>query len=1053
MKQGCKDINYTLGLDLGISSIGWAVIEMRVDEQKLKPYRMLDAGVRLFDKPENPKNGDAINKKRREARSVRRNLRRKKYRILLLKELFADLNWYTQENGTSTSDPYEIRARALDQKVTNQELAIALLHIAKRRGFKSNRKEENDKDGGKYKESIAHNLNLMNDKKYRTYGEMFYKDELFAIRKRNRDGDYKSMTTRDGLKAEVELLLDKQVSFGNTSIDNTLKERILDLIFYQKHYASGDFVKKMVGYCQYEDGQLRAPINSYTFELFRVYQNLNNIRLVDIGNSNYIERKLSESEKGFIVELVHQKAKLNYSDIRNALKLDESSRFKDINYTLDGEKSIKEIETKRKFNALDSYHQIRLALKNLDPKKWNSLKQNTYILDQISEVLTYYKSEQDIREQLYKIEKLDEEIINLLIEKISFSKVGHLSLAALRKVLPRIIAGEEYIHVISDLYPNSSTSKDFLKLPPIDQAEVRNPVVLRALSQARKVVNAVVDRYGSPTFVNVEIARDVGKDFQTRRNIEKIQKSNQDRNDSIVEQIKELGISDPSGTDIMKLKLWKEQGDKCILSLKPINPEIVFSNATQIDHAVPYSRSLDDSYYNKILVLTDENQKKRNQTPYEYLGGASNSSRWREYSSYVSDLPISIRKKQKLLSKSIPEDEYEVLKTFINRDLNDTRYISRFFKNYLEANLRFKETDSKRKVYVFNGRFTSTLRKFYGLNKDRDENHRHHAIDAVLIGLSDQSMLQKTASFFKSKERYDSPEKNLKLSEPWPEFYDDLKFRVLTDEVQNVHENSILKEQYSDIETIVPMFISRASEKKVAGAAHAETVYSSKEIKSGYIVKRKSLQDISYSDLDNFYGNDPLLVEALRERLKEFDGDPKKAFEEDFCKPSVTGKPNVVKKIKVKEKASGLVLLNGGKGVAKNDDMVRVDIFEKDRKYYAIPIYVADTVKPELPSKAIKAHKDEEEWDVVDDSYDFKFSLYPNDYVVAKRGEMKWEGYYASTHRGTGSINLRTHDRQEERSVGIKTCDSIEKYYISVLGDKYKVKEEKRVGFQKFSNK
>lgn len=128
--------------------------------------------------------------------------------------------------------------------------------------------------------------------------------------------------------------------------------------------------------------------------------------------------------------------------------------------------------------------------------------------------------------------------------------------------------------------------------------------------------------------------------------------------------------------------------------------------------------------------------------------------------------------------------------------------------------------------------------------------------------------------------------------------------------------------------------------------------------------------------------------------------------------------------------------------------MVRVDVFEKDKKYYLVPIYVSDFVKKSLPNKAIVQNKNESEWIEMTEDYNFRFSLYPNDLVKIKRkNEKEMYLYYNSTHRGTGAINTITvNGERKVDGIGVKSLEIFEKYQVDILGNINKVKKERREG-------
>ncbi|MCL2103392.1 MAG: hypothetical protein FWH25_05080, partial [Syntrophorhabdaceae bacterium] len=136
-------MRYTLGLDIGITSVGWCVVDER------EKRRIVDLGTRTFPVAENPKDGSSLALPRRIARGSLRRLRRRKERLenirLLLVEhgLISDIGALKDLLADSrAADPYELRAAGLDRMLSPEEWCRILLHIAKRRGFKSNRKSD-----------------------------------------------------------------------------------------------------------------------------------------------------------------------------------------------------------------------------------------------------------------------------------------------------------------------------------------------------------------------------------------------------------------------------------------------------------------------------------------------------------------------------------------------------------------------------------------------------------------------------------------------------------------------------------------------------------------------------------------------------------------------------------------------------------------------------------------------------------------------------------------------------------------------------------------------
>jgi CRISPR-associated endonuclease Csn1 len=226
--------------------------------------------------------------------------------------------------------------------------------------------------------------------------------------------------------------------------------------------------------------------------------------------------------------------------------------------------------------------------------------------------------------------------------------------------------------------------------------------------------------------------------------------------------------------------------------------------------------------------------------------------------------------------------------------------------------------------------------------------------------------------------------------------------------------------------------------------------------------KNVRLVDLTPKLLDSMVGRerDRRLHDALCAQLTKFDGDAAKAFAEPFYKPTRSGhEAPRVRSIRVyDEPSSGGTEVRGG--FADNGMMVRTDVFERDGKYYLVPIYLKDTVADKLPNKAIIAYRPDTQWREMDDSYSFAFSLCLNDPIrlVRKSGGALFalSGYYKGTNRAIGGISIDAHDSSwQKQSQGVaQNVVAFEKYQVDLLGrSTHLVKREKRRGFSNGGDK
>ena len=1081
-------LHYSLGLDIGISSVGWAVVDLDPNNRSI-----IDLGVRCFNVAEVAKTKEPLAKARREARGARRRIRRLSGRKANIKLLFVDFGLVNEkdidniyETAHGKASPWELRTKALDEVLTGEELARSLFHIARRRGFKSNRKnEEKSGDDGKVLEAVSTNRVYMEENGYRTAGEMLYKDDKYQEKKRNSNDNYINSIDRIMLLEEVEKIFKMQRKLGSSIAGEKLEEEYIAEFTEQKHYASGGYLEK-IGYCTFEPTENRAARSSFSAAYFRLLQEINNIRYFEGSN----EKKLEGDVRQAVIDKALSVGDFTYHQLRAFLKKEvgfsEETRFKNVQYNKDVEGYIIDVEKaekQRKISDFKEFHKMKKVF--LEENVWESIKDDIELLDDIAFILSAYRTDEDIEKEIKKkYPSLSADIVEVITKLPTSSKFVHLSALALRKITPFLEEGMRYDEACaeagynhSQLFIDGEKSK---KLPVLKNDELYvSPVAFRALTQARKVLNAVIDKYGSPVYVNIELARDMSKSADERREEERKQAANlaakDQAKDLFREELRKNGLPDvldPTPLEVLKLRLYKQQNGKCVYSGEPL--DLGRLSDYQIDHIIPYSRSFNDSFANKVLVLARENQHKKNRTPFEYFG--HDKDRWAEFESLVLTINDH-RKRRNLLIENFDEREQEMTEA----NLNDTRNICKKFAEEVRNKLKFAEytrlnkktgetSEVKIHVRTINGALTSMMRGVWGLSKNRDENDLHHAMDAAVVACINESDIQRMSRFYKQKESYEkfteeeeivdestgeiislirADGKRKQFLAPWDNFRSELLAKIYTPYGEEGH-----------------ITISRMPQRGVTGALHKDTIRSARIYdETGLVISRKPLSDLKldqFKVLDNLQDydeqqtglvdpkNNVKLYTALKSRLLEFNGDAKKAFATPIHKPRIDGTAGpMVKTIKIAEKSSGILL---NRGFAENGSMVRVDVFRKDSKYYAVPVYTSDT---ELPMKAIAINKPEKDWTRIDETFEFLHTFYPYDLIkiIDKKGEEIF-GYYRSTHRGVATFNIsNTNDNDLMTVVSYSGAKSIEKYDIDVLGNYYKVKGEKRRELEKRSNK
>lgn len=1074
---------YGIGLDIGVASIGWATVAL---DEKAQPCGFIRLGSRVFKSAEHPQTGESLAAPRREARSMRRRLRRKALRKQDFYQLLEKNHLPGKEElsqlfaAGSLEDIYALRTRALDEAVTPQEFARILLHLMQRRGFKSNRRADKSKEDGALLQAVTQNRLRMQENGYRTVGEMLYKDQLFAACKRNKGENYLSTVSREEIANEAQLLFAAQREKGQAWATPELEAEYLSILLRQRSFDQGPggnspyrggWIEK-IGPCTLLPEEKRAFKNTYSFERFTLLQKINHIRVQESGQT----RALSDKERQKVIDLAYRVETVPYARIRKELKWPQEIRFTDVRYDVDA--APETAEKKYKLPVMKGYHALRKALGTQQPE--------LPLWDDIITILASHRDE-DVRKKLLEEKGLTAEQIEAVLG-LDFSGVGHISLKACQMLEPWLMQGLVYDKACEQAGLNfhghgntEKTSKLPASAPELE--DITSPAVRRAVSQTIKLINAIIREMGqSPVWIHIELARELSRTFEERLKDRKSMEDNAKQNERLMQEIRDTFHKlNPTGQDLIKYRLWKEQDGICAYSQQSIAAERLFEPGyAEVDHIVPYSISFDDSRSNKVLVMAAENRQKGNRLPLQYLQG----ERREKFIVWTKSQVRNYRKQKNLLRETLSDEEQNGFK---QRNLQDTQYMARFLLNYIRDHLAFADHPAagKQRVMALAGAVTSHLRKRWGLTKVRADGDLHHALDAAVIACATQGMVQQISGYYHriEGEYQQSPDGTYSVHSrtgehfpaPWPHFRDELIQRLSQEPQQNLMQWNPVFYSNFDVESIRPVFVSRMPQHKVTGAAHKETIKSPKALQDGFLIVKHPLTDLKLNkktgEIEGYYqpSSDKLLYEALRARLLEFDGDGKKAFTEPFYKPKADGTPGpLVRKVKLYEKASLCVPVHGGNGAADNDSMVRVDVFfVPGDGYYMVPIYVSDTKKKELPNRAVVAAKKYAEWKVMENK-DFIFSLYPDDLIeVEHKKELvfsiankestlppKWEtskilAYYVSFDISTGAIKISSNDNAYIlRGLGIKTLLSLRKYEVDILGNLREVSKEQRQSFR-----
>ena len=765
-------------------------------------------------------------------------------------------------------NPYELRQRALNETLSLEEIGRILYHLIQRRGFLSNSRKGGNDDGtifkGNPKEGkigITETQESIQDKTLGSYLFEIYpkenqpfQDGLERIRNR--------YTTRKMYVDEFELIWQKQSQF-HSNLNEELKTlfggRKLDgyaadgILFHQRPLRSQ---KHLVGNCTFEPSKTKCPISAIPFEQFRVWQWVNTVE--------YNGKKISQDEKEKIADFLYANEKPDFKKIRKVIGK-ESAEFK-FNYKDDdrivGTHTISNLSNKKYFGKKwfefsekeqeDIWHVLyffdsKSNLKEYAIKNWNFTEEQAEAISKfnvkdgyaslsrkaISNILPFFKLgfTYDVSVVLGGIknvfgadwEKLSDEKRNFLIDNVegivrSKTKGGFID------IIKDILRNDYNIsdHQLRRLYHHSATidvTELVEKLPLGKDADkeiqqIKNPIVITALFELRKLVNELIDEHGKIDEIKVEMARDLKISKSQRSKIRKEQNRLERENDRV--KLEVLKYTNLSHDNILKFKLWEECKRTCPYTGLSIPINELFTNKWQIEHIHPWSKSLNDSFSNKTLCLGTENIKKGNKTPFEFYGNdEANWSAIKERAlklfSFTKQYPDSYNKFKRFVKQSFDDD-------FSSRQLNDTRYISKEAKNYLSKICK--------NVMVSPGQATSNLRQKWGLNHIlNDENaktredHRHHAIDALVMACTKLSYVQELSKWNRYNRNYDLKQFPL----PWENFNFDAEKAV---EKILVSHKRVAKDITSRTKTVEKNGKKHTNLGVAArGQLHKETVY------------------------------------------------------------------------------------------------------------------------------------------------------------------------------------------------------------------------------------
>lgn len=859
--------------DIGTNTLGWAVYVL---DAQGRPCELADCGVRLFSDGRNPKDGTSLAMMRRTPRAARRRrdrfIQRRTWLMALLVRHGLMPSDEAARKGLEGLDVYAIRGRALDDRLEPHEIGRALFHMNQRRGYRSNRiadAKADEKDAGLIKGGETELKARLAEEGHETLGQ-FYAARQAAGKVRDRlpvrvrpsgegkDKAYAFYPQRDMVEYEFDRIWEAQrvhhpdlmteearLAIKGSAVvsDDAWKRMTKDerasakgAIFYQRPLQVPIIAK-----CTFPPHQeTRLSAAHPVAQRFRIYQELANIKITE-GLER--PRGLTLEERDLLAEQMLVGTNLKVGKIRKLLDLPGAAK---INFEradreeLKGDASAARLGGNKgalqtlwpKLSEAQRAETIEMLLTEADMptlKGW-MVSEVGATAEQADDAAKFRPPEGHIRLGITAARRVVEQLkigdpeTGLVITYDEACKRAGYHHSDMR-------TGEVY-----DRLPDYRTAMERHTVggtgnpdDPEDKrlGRVPNPTVHIGLSQLRRVMNALIDRHGPPTEVVLELARELKQTKDDKDKAQKLNRENQRKNEQRTKDLEDAGyVASPS--NLRLYRLWEDLGPlprTCTYTGKTIAFADVFSDRIEIEHILPFSRTLDDSMANKTITFRDINRGKRNQTPEEAFSGP-------DYEAMQQRADALPRNKAWRFKTGAMEKYNKEERGFLDRQLNETRYLSRLAREYIAPLVNHEE--GKNHIWVVTGQLTAMLRARWGLNfsnaKDRN-NHRHHAIDAATIGVIDRGLLNEMARRAGTKAEGDRVEEITKDVPQPPGF---------------VAANRIFRDNVR--ERVFALIVSHKAEHGTGGALHEDTAYGLVDPargEDGNLVYRKAIDGLT----------------------------------------------------------------------------------------------------------------------------------------------------------------------------------------------------------------
>ncbi len=850
-----------LSLDLGITSIGYSIL----DEMKNDRYSLIDYGVSMFDKATD-KDGNSKKLLHSASASTTKlyNLRkdRKKNLAKLFEEFgFGEKDYFLyQEKQNIYKNKWELRAKKVfEEKLKIEELFTILYTLAKHRGYKSldsddlleelcselnitideKKPTKADKEKGQIKKALLA-IEELRVNSIKTVAQIIYELELKKENPTFRNHDnYKYMIRREYIDKEIEKIINSQVKFGlfNDGFDSVdFIQKIKDIITWQNP-STNDM--SLFGNCEYYPEEKVAHQYSIISDIFKMYQSVSNITFNTKPTIKITKEQIKLIADEFFMKIKKGKniPDIKYKDIRKVLKLSDDIKI----FNKEDEKL-----TITKFHFLSSLTKIdnKFIIDALE-------QENGYeILKDIFKVLQFSKDPKAIYEELK--DKLDDKTIINLIKNKSGNSLN-ISAEAMIKFIPYFEQEMTTDEIKEKLSLNRSEDysefKKGIKYLSIKQFEnddnltINNHPVKYVVSATIRVIKHLHTTYGAFDEIRVESTRELSQNEETKKEIDKANRALEKEITDIVENKEYQKIAEHYGKNLRryarKIIMYEQQERRDIYTGEGIEFSDIFTNSVDLDHIVPQSLGGLSVKHNFVLVHRDTNLQKLNQLPMNFI--QDKEAFINRIDSLFKQRKINWKKKINLLATTLDETFQD---TFESKSLRATSYIealtAQVLKRYYPFTNKIKQKDGSGVRHI-QGRATSNIRKVLKVKTKTRDTNIHHAIDAILIGLTNQSWLQKLSNTFRENMGVidDRARENIKKDMPLIEGIEPKELiEMIEDRYSEYGEDSVF---YKDIWGKTKAVNFWVSKKPMVSKIHKDTIYSKKE--DGIYTARESILD------------------------------------------------------------------------------------------------------------------------------------------------------------------------------------------------------------------